>query len=198
MKKIILFSLLLYSLSGYSQTMVLINNTSEVIEIRQLWINQFCQYDFPLVQPQNDVAAVANSWIGPFSATTVYNCGTALGWDYGYDYEWVDLHVHSIPAGGPLVYVGPINGGDGIGTEPTLYYNPASCEPVTAPTASPMPLPAGFTGIRQVLLPDVWSLPAAPSFRAGNIAGGPKIYRVTWQTIYNTSTDKYDVEITVN
>lgn len=196
MKKLVILSFLLCSLSSFSQTMTLINNTSEVIKVEELWINEFCTYNFPGTQPQNNTASTANQWIGPFSATTVYNCGTLLGWDYGYDYEFVRLDVYTV-AGGTLTLVGPINNGDGIGTEPTLYYNPASCEPVTAPTSSPMPLPPLTTGIRQVILPDA-SLPMAPSSWGGNILGGLKIYQVTWQTIYNTTTDKYDVEITVN
>lgn len=201
MKKLLILSFVLYSLSSFSQTMTLINNTSEVIKVEDLWINEFCTYNFPGTQPQNNTASTANQWIGPFSAATVYNCGSILGWDYGYDFEFVNLHIYDISNLATPIHILP------LGTDPTVMYNPSSCEPVTAPTTTPLPpccsmcvcLPplTPLTGIRQVIRPDVFSQPAAPSFWTGGLPGG-KIYRLTWLTVYNTSTDKYDLEITIN
>jgi hypothetical protein len=200
MKKLFILSFLLYSLSSFSQTMTLINNTSEVIKVEELWINEFCTYNFPGTQPQNNTASTANQWIGPFSATTVYNCGSILGWDVGYDFEYVKIGVYD-PTG-PMT--SPILT-QFIGTDPATMYNPMSCEPVVPPFTTPLPpccsmcvcLPPLNPGIYQVILPNSTPPSIAPSFWTGGLLGG-KIYRMTWLTVYNTSTDKYDVEITIN
>ena len=107
--------------------------------------------------------------------------------------------------------------GQSLGTDPTVMYDPASCAPAGPPTATPItwgpifwpgpggvggvwsvgtPPLGGITGIRQVRRPDLLVTTPAPSFYTLGIGG--KIYRLTWFTVFNSTTGKYDVEITIN
>lgn len=207
MKKTILSLSILFSVSAYSQTMTLINNTSDLIKVKELWTNDFCAYDFPTVEPQVDEAPNANQWIPAFSASTIFNF-PAMGTTH--DFEYVELEIYD------RATMSLITTQD-LGTDATVMYDPAACAPAGPPTTTPItwlpvfwPGPGGVggvwsvgvppvgpvNGIRQVIKPNFPTPSTAPSFTATG-AGG-KIYRFTWLTVFNSTTGKYDVEITVN
>ena len=92
MKKLFILSFILCSLSSFSQTMTLNNNTSEVIKVKELWTNDFCAYNFPGTTPYVDEAINANQWVGPFSANTIYSyTGPFLVTSATHDFEYVEL-----------------------------------------------------------------------------------------------------------
>ncbi len=130
MSKLLILSFLLYSLSGFSQTITLVNNTSDVIVIDQLWLNEFCSYNFPGVQPQVPATPLVTTLIGPSSAAVIFTItGPGMLSAIPYDFEYIKLNVMQI-IGGTLGAPLPLSD---LGTEPTVYYNPASCDPLLRP-----------------------------------------------------------------
>ena len=196
MKKIILSLSIFLSISAHSQTMTIINNTSELIEIKELWTNHFCNYTFPS-SIHVDEAASSIGRVAPFSAAVAFSYPPFSA--TGYDFEYVKLDIVDMSTSTPVLP--PVF----LGTSDNFWYMPASCDVPSAPVAIPVAptcvgcvpsLPPLNPAIRQVKLPDAGTTPAHSSFNTPGSNG--KIYRLTWFTSWNSLSGKYDVEITIN
>ena len=205
MKKIILSLSIFLSISAHSQTMTIINNTSELIEIKELWTNHFCNYTFPS-SIHVDEAASSIGRVAPFSAAVAFSYPPFSA--TGYDFEYVKLDLVDRSTSTVVL-------SSQLGTDAMSVYDPSSCSPPASPTTTTLS-PCGFwstgpgipvwipctpgrfvTGIRQVIEPDKGNPPAPSAISQGSIING-KIYRLTWFTIWNSLSGKYDVEITIN